>query len=81
MNQIESIAQLATLSLERLTQIMGGSGTAEQLFTFIYTDGNASTASDVTTASKQVVTTVGGRTVRPRHKRLPLKKPSGGKNV
>ena len=80
MNQVNSIAELVTLSLERLTLILGNTGSAEQLFTFIHTDGNdASTAAAASVPSKQ-----GGasaRMIRPRHKRLPLKKPSAGKNV
>lgn len=37
MNQVKNIAELATLSLERLTSILGHSGNAKQLYDFLHT--------------------------------------------
>ena len=77
MNQVESIAQLAALTLEQLTAAMGSSGHAEQLYAFMHTDCNQSASSTNEStegtgggARKQP----GAAAVRPRNKRLPLKK-------
>jgi ERCC4-type nuclease len=47
MNRVESIAQLVTLSLSELTEIMGSSGNAKQLYDFINSEDQVQAATGV----------------------------------
>ncbi|MCU0322125.1 MAG: hypothetical protein MUE72_06870 [Chitinophagaceae bacterium] len=54
MNRVESIAQLVTLTVDELTDILSSSSNAKQLYDFIHTEDQLQTKSHQTSVKQTV---------------------------